>query len=181
MYVRRTILCFMTLTPRHRTPPIQTQTARSMHMRSKHFLLASLTQSIQGPTNIVVANAFVTVSDLRHRKENVFFKRAMSTNPDNKSHQSVRVVSYNLLSSHLAKPSYHTRCDPCNLKAEKRLPKLLSKLETELNQSLDVPVIFCLQEVSHDWASALHVFFAENGYHLVTALYGRRFNGYMGM
>jgi endonuclease/exonuclease/phosphatase family metal-dependent hydrolase len=41
--------------------------------------------------------------------------------------------------------------------------------------------IFCLQEVSHDWAGSLHTFFANHQYHLVTALYGKKFNGYMGI
>jgi hypothetical protein len=41
--------------------------------------------------------------------------------------------------------------------------------------------IICLQEVSYDWAGALHTFFANRGYHLVTGLYGKPFNGYMGV
>ena len=41
--------------------------------------------------------------------------------------------------------------------------------------------MLCLQEVSYDWAAALHVWFANKGYHLVTGLYGKKFNGYMGV
>ena len=41
--------------------------------------------------------------------------------------------------------------------------------------------IVCLQEVSHDWASAFHTWFANRGYHLVTGLYGKKYNGYMGV
>lgn len=32
-----------------------------------------------------------------------------------------------------------------------------------------------------DWAGELHAFFAAEGYQFVTALYGRHFNGYMGV
>ena len=49
------------------------------------------------------------------------------------------------------------------------------------NDDGTTPVVFCLQEVSHDWAKQLHVFFAERGFHFITALYGRKFNGYMGI
>jgi len=100
-----------------------------------------------------------------------------------------RLVSYNLLSSHLAEPDYHTKCDPEHLSAEKRFPKIIAKLQEQLDNNNsnadanadDTPVIFCLQEVSHDWAKQLHIFFANNGYHFITALYGRSFNGYMGI
>jgi len=43
------------------------------------------------------------------------------------------------------------------------------------------PTIFCLQEVCYPFASALHAFFARKGYHFVTGLYGKKFNGYMGI
>lgn len=94
-----------------------------------------------------------------------------------------RVVSYNILSSHLASPTHHTKCDPEQLQSSTRLPKILNKLQEELDTSnvKNEPVIFCLQEVSHDWAAALHTFFAQRKYHLVTALYGKKFNGYMGI
>uniref|UniRef100_A0A7S1V4M6 Endonuclease/exonuclease/phosphatase domain-containing protein n=1 Tax=Grammatophora oceanica TaxID=210454 RepID=A0A7S1V4M6_9STRA len=42
-------------------------------------------------------------------------------------------------------------------------------------------VVVCLQEVSYDWAGQFHTFFANKGYQLVTGLYGRKFNGYMGV
>ena len=105
--------------------------------------------------------------------------------------QSIRVVSYNLLSSHLAAPSHHTKCDPDHLQADNRFPKIIAKLQREIENSSHhsssdsieetAPVVFCLQEVSHDWARQLHVFFAERGYHFITALYGRKFSGYMGI
>ncbi len=103
----------------------------------------------------------------------------------NESATRIRVVSYNLLSSHLAQPSHHTKCSPEHLDASNRFPKILTKLQEQIdshkNDENVIPVVFCLQEVSHDWAKQLHVFFAERGYHLITALYGKRFNGYMGI
>ena len=41
--------------------------------------------------------------------------------------------------------------------------------------------IICLQEVSYATAGALHTFFANRQYHMVTGLYGNKFNGYMGV
>lgn len=42
-------------------------------------------------------------------------------------------------------------------------------------------VIFCLQELSHDWAGDAHTWFSNRGYHFITGLYGKKFNGYMGV
>lgn len=95
---------------------------------------------------------------------------------------SIRVVSYNVLSSHLASPTHFTTLLPEHLEARNRLPVVLNKLQDELNNlSKDTRCLFCLQEVSHDWAGAFHTFFANQGYHMVTGLYGKRFNGYMGI
>lgn len=92
---------------------------------------------------------------------------------------AVRVVSYNVLSSHLASPSYFTTLNPDHLEASNRLPKILQKIDDEINTSKNC--VICLQEVSYDWAGAFHTFFANKGYHMVTGLYGRNFNGYMGV
>ena len=108
----------------------------------------------------------------------------------------VRIVSYNLLSSKLASPSHFTHTHPDHLQAENRLPLILSKLEKEMTRGFDTsttntttnndgddgahpppPTIFALQEVCYPFASALHTFFASRGYHFVTGLYGRPFNG----
>jgi mRNA deadenylase 3'-5' endonuclease subunit Ccr4 len=95
---------------------------------------------------------------------------------------NIRVVSYNVLSSHLAEPSHFTTYNPDHLEASNRLPVVLKKLEGEImNSNSRKPVIFCLQEVSYDWAGAFHAFFANRGYHLVTGLYGKKYNGYMGI
>ncbi len=98
--------------------------------------------------------------------------------------QTLHVVSYNLLSSHLADPSHHTKSHPQHLQATGRFPKILAKLQAEIDKKHEPQQsspIFCLQEVSHDWAKQLHVFFAERGYHFITALYGNHYSGYMGI
>lgn len=89
----------------------------------------------------------------------------------------LRVASYNVLSSHLARPDHFTTLNPDHLQASNRLPVVMEKLQEEMNQQS----ILCLQEVSQDWAGSLHAHFANNGYYLVTGLYGGYFNGYMGV
>lgn len=93
------------------------------------------------------------------------------------SHHRVRVSSYNVLSSHLSSPSYFTSCQPSCLDPTYRFKKLCEKLDRETqNRS-----VICLQEISSDWAGLLHVYFYAKKYHLITALYGSKFNGYMGV
>lgn len=88
-----------------------------------------------------------------------------------------RIVTYNLLSSRLARPDYFTSCRPRDLKSDARLPKILDALSGEMARGS----ILCLQEVSTSWAGELHQFFAAHDYHLITALYGGRMSGYMGV
>lgn len=90
---------------------------------------------------------------------------------------AIRVVSYNVLSSHLASPTHFTTLDPVHLEASTRLSLIFKKLDEAIGDN----TIVCLQEVSHDWASAFHTWFANRGYHLVTGLYGKKSNGYMGV
>jgi len=96
---------------------------------------------------------------------------------------TVRVVSYNVLSSHLANPGHFTACSPENLEFAKRLPRVLSQLEAQIKDCAkkEKPVIFCLQEVSHSFSGPLHTFFANHKYHMITGLYGKPFNNYMGV
>lgn len=95
---------------------------------------------------------------------------------------ALRVVSYNVLSSHLASPTHYSTLNPEHLEAATRLTKILTKLEHEIEtHSNDKATIFCLQEISYDWAGALHAFFARHNYHVLTGLYGKKFNGYMGV
>lgn len=112
------------------------------------------------------------------------------------SAMSLRVVSYNVLSSHLASPSHFNKCDPEHLDASNRFAKVIQKLKSEIRQDSTatttstkegeegkkkLPVVFCLQEISHDWAGKFHTFFASENYHFITGLYGKKFNGYMGI
>jgi mRNA deadenylase 3'-5' endonuclease subunit Ccr4 len=111
------------------------------------------------------------------------------------STNKLRVVSYNVLSSKLARPSHFTTTNPDYLEASYRLPLILSKIENEMgrafgagtteldstNPSTSPPTIFCLQEIDYTFTSALHTFFANKGYAFVTGLYGKKFNGYMGV
>ncbi|KAL7512873.1 hypothetical protein ACHAXN_012671 [Cyclotella atomus] len=109
------------------------------------------------------------------------------------SRNKLRVVSYNVLSSKLARPSHFTTTNPDFLEASYRLPLILSKLENEMGrafggssspdsiQAPPPPTIFCLQEIDYTFTSALHTFFANKGYAFVTGLYGKKFNGYMGV
>lgn len=84
------------------------------------------------------------------------------------SRAKIRVVSYNVLSSHLASPSHFTQLNPEHLDAATRLPKVLVKLEKEMLRVEERSTIFCLQEVSYQWAGALHTFFANKGIYNLT-------------
>jgi mRNA deadenylase 3'-5' endonuclease subunit Ccr4 len=90
---------------------------------------------------------------------------------------NVRVASYNVLSSHLSGKDHYSTLNPEHLRPKNRLPVVLQKIDEEIERS----AIICLQEVSHDWAGTFHTHFANKGYHLVTGLYGKKFNGYMGV
>lgn len=90
---------------------------------------------------------------------------------------SIKFTSYNVLSSHLSEPTYFLACNPAWLDPDYRLKLLKSKLDAEVKDN----AVICLQEVSHKWAGVLHAYFSERGYHLVTGLYGVKFNGYMGV
>lgn len=96
---------------------------------------------------------------------------------------SVRIVSYNVLSSHLASPDHFTQCRPQDLEFKNRVPRVLDALDAEINaaQKTERPAVFCLQEVSNSWAGQLHAFFANRNYHMLTGLYGKKFNDYMGV
>lgn len=89
----------------------------------------------------------------------------------------VRVVSYNVLSSRLSDPSFYSTLNPEHLLPANRYKSVVSKLDREIDRNS----IICLQEVSHDWAGSLHAHLSKRGYYMVTALYGSRFNGYMGV
>lgn len=64
-----------------------------------------------------------------------------------------------------------------NLQAQTRLSRICRKLKTEM----DKKSVIALQEVSLEWAGELHAFFASQQYYFVTGLYGRKFDGRMGV
>lgn len=88
-----------------------------------------------------------------------------------------RFVTYNILSSHFSEPEHFVKCDRADLNPETRLKRVMGKLLPEMAQQS----IICLQEVSTLWAGEFHRFFVEQGYYLVTGLYGYPKSGYMGV
>lgn len=97
-------------------------------------------------------------------------------NSTNSARNSVNVVSYNVLSSHLASSDYLTKCEPKFLNANYRLNLMKQKLSEKMASGS----VICLQEISTTWASPLHTFCLENGYYFISSHYGTGFNGYMG-
>jgi len=89
----------------------------------------------------------------------------------------LRLVTYNVLSSHLCEPTYYVHSPPEDLKPETRLERVKSLLLDEMGRGS----VVCLQEISTTWSGELTPFFEANGYTFVTGLYGNRFNGYMGV
>lgn len=89
----------------------------------------------------------------------------------------VRFTTYNVLSPKLATPSHYPLNAKEDVVQEGRWPKLKAKLKAEV----EAGAIIGLQEVDLGWAGQLHAFFAECGYCVVFAQYGKTFNGYMGV
>mmetsp|Transcript_28446 Transcript_28446/g.47279 ORF Transcript_28446/g.47279 Transcript_28446/m.47279 type:complete len:393 (-) Transcript_28446:29-1207(-) len=124
--------------------------------------------------NLLLPLSSVLTSYLPKSSSSLFSAAMASLSP---SPLQVRVSSYNVLSSHLADPEHFSTLNPEHLSAPNRLPVILQKLDEEIQRNS----IICLQEVSYDWAGSLHTHFANRGYHFVTGLYGKKFNGYMGV
>jgi mRNA deadenylase 3'-5' endonuclease subunit Ccr4 len=93
------------------------------------------------------------------------------------SKMSVKVTSYNVLSSHLSAASYFTACQPEYCDPQYRFQLIQAKLDQEIASN----AVICLQEVSTSWACHLHPYFIHHGYHFITGLYGNRYDGYMGV
>jgi len=93
------------------------------------------------------------------------------------SKETHRIITYNVLSSKLCGEDYFVKCNPKDLDPSTRLKRVISKLESEIQKGS----IICLQEVSYDWCGALATLFQQNGYFLFTGLYGKLFNGNMGI
>jgi mRNA deadenylase 3'-5' endonuclease subunit Ccr4 len=191
---------------------------------------AALTnRKLQTTTRTIIPPLSSSTSALQN--DNINNMSSPTTTNNNNTNNKVRIVSYNVLSSKLSRPSHFTHTNPEYLTIEYRLPLILSKLQTEMNrlevsQSVgdDVdkimadalsstvdntvkgkhkntsgggsggsggggamnnnkppPTIFALQEICYPLTSALHTFFAKHGYTFITGLYGKKFNGYMGV
>jgi len=89
----------------------------------------------------------------------------------------VRFVSYNVLSSSLCSPSWYPKCDPEALDAKNRLPKILSKLEEEVDKG----AVIGLQEVSLSWSTTFRAFFKDRGYYFTSTHYGSTWSDFMGV
>lgn len=77
---------------------------------------------------------------------------------------SLSVVSYNLLSTDLASPTYHTRCIPENLATVTRFERLKTRLGTLMIGSRP---IFCFQELSDTWIELLIPYLQSEDYTLI--------------
>lgn len=91
--------------------------------------------------------------------------------------RTLRVASYNVLSSSLDDARSHIMCDPANLDSETRLERVKLKLEPEIAAG----AVVALQEISLDWVGKLHEYFQSKGYIMVNGNYGNAFNGFMGV
>jgi len=89
----------------------------------------------------------------------------------------MRVVSYNVLSSHLCEPSHYIKCVPEDLDPDIRR----QRVQQLLNPQMAKQAVVCLQEVSAQWQAELTPFFEQWGYTFVCGNYGNAFNGYMGV
>ena len=64
---------------------------------------------------------------------------------------TLRVVTFNVLCSHLGGPDYFTACDPAALAPATRLARVMAKLHAETERGS----LLCLQEVSMTWTGPL--------------------------
>ena len=83
---------------------------------------------------------------------------------------SVRVISYNVLSSELSGPDEFPHIAANDRDPSVRLQRLLAKLGDQIDDRRRRPII-ALQEVSPAWHNALDVMFAARGYELHTCVY----------
>lgn len=90
---------------------------------------------------------------------------------------TIKIITYNILSSSLCSPTHHTSCDPEHLHPDKRMPKIQGILE----KVMKVNTIICLQEVSRKQEEDLQPFFHLNDYTFIVSHYSKEKNGYMGV
>jgi hypothetical protein len=89
---------------------------------------------------------------------------------------AVRVVSYNVLCSHLAPADRFCHCKPNDLAAPVRLKRIMKSLDVEVAAGS----VLCLQEVGREWSGELHKYFSSKGFHFIHSGYGEPYNDYMG-
>ena len=70
-----------------------------------------------------------------------------------------RVVSYNVLSSHLCGADHYIKCKPEDLDP----PTRRKRVEALLSEHMDKQAVICLQEVSVQWVGELTPFFERAG------------------
>ena len=63
------------------------------------------------------------------------------------------------------------------IREDYRVPLIKSKIQSEITKN----GIICLQEVTQKLSGDLHKVFNNNGYYMINGLYGRDFNGNMGV
>lgn len=108
-----------------------------------------------------------------------FSSDCMNTQPmfPNPKSNSVRVVSYNILSDKLCNSEHYIHSNPIHLENNYRYKQITNKFKSEIKLNS----IICLQEVSQSWKRRLIPFFNERGYQICEGQYGTHFNGYMGV
>lgn len=88
-----------------------------------------------------------------------------------------RIASYNVLSSHLATSDFYPFCNRNHLGASFRFKQITKKVTDEIVKNS----IICLQEISQVWEGPLHALFAKSNYYMISGMYGKSNNGYMGV
>jgi len=90
---------------------------------------------------------------------------------------TMNIFTYNILSDSYCSPGFYTTCDPEHLKPEKRM----NTLKDILREQIRLESIICLQEITRVQEAILQSFFNEQGYTLITCLYGKAWSGFMGV
>jgi endonuclease/exonuclease/phosphatase family metal-dependent hydrolase len=75
----------------------------------------------------------------------------------------INILTWNLLSTELASPSYHVLCKPEHLDTENRWKGIKSVFTEAIKRN----IIICVQELSDRWLSYLIPFFQNNKYNFV--------------
>lgn len=91
--------------------------------------------------------------------------------------KDVKLTTYNVLSPPLASPQQFPTCNEKDLRKDVRWPRVCARLQKAVGEER----IIALQEIDLEWAGKIHSFFAERGYAVVFAQYGKHHNGYMGV